>query len=137
VDWSNVTTLVAVGLGFGLSELATHLRGRWERRRRLYELRIDTYAEWMSGMESVVQSWTAKAPPRGGELGVLRKKLELLEPDARIRRLVREVEETLPAHGSMDFHVMQVAEQVDDFDWKPFREKMNELTERIRLTRPD
>ncbi|MEY4551600.1 MAG: hypothetical protein RL685_7795, partial [Pseudomonadota bacterium] len=39
MDWSNITNLAAVALGFGLSELAAYLKGRKERRRRLYELR--------------------------------------------------------------------------------------------------
>jgi hypothetical protein len=138
VELSGLLPIGTLVLGWGLNQIGSRRRAGLELHRKLYDLKVEAYAHWMSAMEVMMESWTSNSGPRRDpQLGVLRKKLDLLEGDVDTRRLVSELYDTLPIEGSKDYHWMHMASHsAPEFDWQPFRAKMNELIERVRSARP-
>jgi hypothetical protein len=135
-----LSSLVGGGAVFFLNEHAARRRTRLDSTRRLYDAKIELYAEWITAMETLMQSWTTPKPTfgKGVRAGLLLRKLELLESDAHARRLLAEIPKTLPAEGTKDHQDMALGIHFNpDFDWEPFRSKVNELMDRVRASRPD
>lgn len=126
-----LTTLLAVAVGWLLSELSARLKWRREARARLSNLLIENYAEWCAGIEERLQAYAVQDSGSLSDLQlpVIEKRLMLLEPDSEARRLVREVNKSIPMLGSEDFTDLQRSARSPDWEWPPFREKMNRLLE--------
>jgi hypothetical protein len=137
--WSPILSFAGAVVGVVLTQIISIVRSRQERRERLYETRIEVYAEWCALMEGYLQ-WYAGASKvlvDQHRLWVLRKKLELLEPHAKVRALLSQIDSTLPHQFSDDYQIMEyVAGSDPSFDWDPFRAKMEELMAAIRAASP-
>jgi hypothetical protein len=123
-------------LGWLLNEFAARRRWNLDAERRVYDIKLEAYTQWMSGMEQLMNTWTDKNPSVP-DLGVINKKLDLLEMDAEARRLRLAVVNSLPDAASDDYHWLAHAQSYDpNFEHQPFRDAMMALVERVRELRP-
>jgi len=123
-----IASFGGVALGWLLHELSSRFAFNRERRGNTDRLRVDAYAQWAAGMESVVAGGGASA-----DLAVHEKRLLLLEQSPDGRRLIKAVWESIPIPDTEEHQELEAERHFSrDFDWSPFRERMDELFEHVR-----
>ncbi len=133
-----VLPLFGVVVGWALTECSSWFRWKREWRRKLNELRIETYAEWAAGMESRLVNY-AHQSSSGSEYktSLCKKRIQVIEHDPVALGLMREIEESIPGPQTEDFESLRLFVHTDpEWDWPPFREKMNELLAHVRRRMP-
>lgn len=121
-----------VGAVFGWISAVLTFRREW--RGRLTLLKIESYAEWCDGMEELIGNYArqSSAAQSGDGLSRCEQRLLLIEDCEDVRRLIREVRETIPAYGSEDYIELAMLAQTPEWEWEPFRTKIDELRRRVR-----
>lgn len=138
MDWGNALPIGAVVGAVGgwvLSEMSGRFRAQREWRRRLREIKIDAYAEWMVGMANhLVRYAREDAGDQSEDRTVLcETKLLLVEHDGAARRLIAAVRESMPDYGTDDYQELrELAHTAPDWEWPPFQRAMEDLRERVR-----
>lgn len=136
MNWNDaLLPLIGVAAGWGLNELSTGLRWRREWRRKLNELRIESYAEWAVGMEANLNRYASQASGGQAEFktGLCEKRLQIIEHDPTAQSLIHEIHKSFPAFGSDDYEeLVRLVNSDPDWEWPPFRKKMNELLDHVR-----
>ena len=129
-----ILPLIGVALGWGLTQYSSRQQRRLERRQRVDDLRLATYAEWMAGIEEHFSAYaTQKDSTQGHDVALCEKRLLLLEKDPAIRALVQAVRDAFPAIGSAEHRELEMIAHGDpDWEWPPFRDALNRLLERVR-----
>jgi len=119
-------TLAGVGLGW-------FLNWRTARSTRLMELKIENFGEWMAGMEQSLVDGAAQQDKNPYRTPLCEKRLLIIERDSYARRLIKEVHDSLPAFQSKAYNDLNaIAHSDSEWDWPPFREKMDKLQEHLR-----
>ena len=134
MDGKDLLPLVGVALGWGLVQYSSRAQRRLERRQRIDDLRLATYAEWAAGIEAQFVAYaTQQASTRTHDVALCEKRLLLLEKDPAIRALVQAVHDAFPALGTADQKELEmIAHTEPEWEWPPFRDALNRLLERAR-----
>ena len=136
MNWTDLAfPLIGVIVGWALTEASTWFRSRREWRQRLNEIKIDTYVEWTAGMEANLFSYARQdgGGSTGYKMPLCEKRLQIVEHDPVLRELIEGISESIPDYGTPEFEDLQISAHSDpEFDWPPFREKMNELIGHVR-----
>ena len=123
-------TLAGVGLGWFLNR-------RTARNTSLMELKIENYGEWMAGMEQSLVDYATRQDRNPYRTPLCEKRLLIIERDSYARQLIQEVHDSLPAFQSKDYNDLNaIAHSDPEWDWPPFREKMDKLLEHLRRSLP-
>lgn len=133
--WPLVAPLVGTMIGGAISALTAWLLFKGQRKQKLMELRIETYAEWMAGTEDnfVAYALQRSDSRHSYRVPLCEKRLLLIERDAKARQLIQAVHDSIPEWGTEDHRELDlIAGGSPDWDWPPFRKAMNELTEHLR-----
>ena len=128
-----IVPLLGVALGWVLNELSA--RSRWKRdwATRLSELRIESYAEWTAGMEEALANYARQKSGSQYRTPLCEKRLLIIETDKTALRLIHEIHDSIPELQSSAYDELSALAHSDsDWDWPPFRQKMNQLLEHIR-----
>ena len=123
-------TLAGVGLGWFLNR-------RTARSARLMELKIENYGEWMAGMEQSLVDYATQRDRSPYRTPLCEKRLLIIERDSLARQLIQEIHDSLPGLQSKDYNDLNASANSDpEWDWPPFREKMDKLLDHLRRTLP-
>lgn len=123
-----IASFSGVVLGWLLHEFSSRFAFSRGRREGTDRLRLDAYAHWAAGMESVVQGRDA-----GADLLIHEKRLLLLEPRSSARARINAVRESIPTPDTEDYREFDAERHSNpDFDWPPFRRSVDELFEHVR-----
>jgi hypothetical protein len=129
MDWAPVAGFVGVLAGGLLSYVTTRHQQRDARAERIETQRVELYSEWINGMNRLVYSKLDKP------IDILRIKLLLLEPDAKLRDLVANVQAAVPDPLSKDGEEFYyLLPQDPDPSWLPFDDAVEKLTEAVRAS---
>jgi hypothetical protein len=132
------TPMLAIGgivIGWVLSELSSRWGSKRAWSQRLKELKIENYTEWASGMEANLVAYATQTEGSRSEYKtpLCEKRLLLLESNPKLRTLIEEVHKSIPDYGTEDFRELEMkAHGSPDWDWPPFRKKMDDLLDRVR-----
>jgi len=127
--------LIGVALGWALTELSSWFRWKREWRRKLNELRIESYAEWTAGMEANLVRYASQASAGRAEYNtpLCEKRLQIIEHDPIALNLIRDIHQSIPTFESEDYKELErLAHSDPEWEWPPFREKMNQLLDHVR-----
>lgn len=127
MDWAPVSGFVGVLAGGLLTHFTTRHQLKAARQERIQTERVELYSEWINGMNRLVYSELDKP------IDILRTKLMLLEPDAKLRGLVEKVREAVPDEQTKDGGDFYYYRQADpDMSWKPFDDAIEALMAAVR-----
>ena len=136
MEWSNAVLLIGgVMVGWALNEFSFRMKSKREWAQWLNKLRVENYAEWTAGVEANLIRYAKQTKDSHTEYRVplCGKRLLLIEQDPQARRLIQEVHESIPALQTDDYKELEmVAYGSPEWDWPPFRNKMNELLDYVR-----
>jgi hypothetical protein len=128
-----ILSLAGVALGWGLTYFSSRSQRRQERRQRLDDLRLATYAEWMAGIEEHFVAYaTQRNMTHTHDVALCEKRLLLLEKDPAILALIKAVRAAFPDLGSEAQQELEMLANDPEWEWPPFRDAMNQLLERVR-----
>lgn len=132
-----VISLVGVVIGAGIASGASWALSHREWARRLSEVRLRAYSEWTAGMEDICREYASQTSQRSSKHDIDRceKRLMLIEMDPVARKLVGDVRRSLPQLDTAEYASFCDGFHSDpEWDWPPFRKKMNELIAHVRAT---
>jgi len=139
MNWDIVSpifvALPGVFVGWMLTEMSYWLRSKREWSNRLNELKIENYAEWAAGMDANLVTYATQTS--GSRIPyktpLCEKRLLLIERDPEARRLIREVQDSIPDYGTDDYQdLREEAYTNPEWDWDPYRQRMDELLGYVR-----
>ena len=97
------------------------------------ELKIENYAEWTAGMEQLLTNCATQQGQNPYKTLLCEKRLLIIERDSYARQLIQEVRDSIPEVQSEDHNDLTAeASSNPEWDWRPFREKMDKLLEYVR-----
>lgn len=144
-----VVTLGAVALGWLTNDRSANSKIKKEHALRVFEIKVNVYAKWATSLD-----WQFARHVAGGssaglsasdhrpqidyfENSVDEKRFLLWETDPATRELIAAIRSTWPAHGSQELYELYIEQSADpDFDFRPFREALDAITDRVRQSRP-
>ena len=130
---SALPALAGVTLAWFLNYLSEKARWKREWRKRLIELRIENYAEWMRWMEEELVRYASRTSGGQYQVPLSEKRLQIVESDPVALDLIQEIHASFPAFESSDYKELNALAHSDpEWEWQPFRDKMNELLVHIR-----
>ena len=134
MDGKDLLPLVGVAMGWGLMHYSSSTQRRRERRQRIDDLKLATYAEWAAGIEAQFVAYaTQQSQTQTHDVALCEKRLLLLEKDPAIRALIQAVHDAFPPLGSAEQQELEMIAHADpEWEWSPFRDALNRLLERAR-----
>src|SRR2546423_1739375 len=88
--------LFGVAVGWVLNELSAWFRWKREWRRKLNELKIESYAEWMAGMEDNLARYANQTTGGQYKTPLCEKRLQIIERDPVALALIQEIHKSIP-----------------------------------------
>jgi hypothetical protein len=136
MEWEN-TYLAVVGIiiGWALNEFASFFRWKREEKQRLNVLKIETYAEWISGTVENFNRYASQQHTGRSEYRtpLCENRIKLIEKDKKALELIEQIHKSIPDLYSPDYQDLEdLVQSNPDWEWKPFKEKMNELVSHLR-----
>lgn len=134
--------LVVVTVGWFLNSRTQQLQRDLDTRIKLHDLKVQEYAVWIEGTVHNFHRYIASHPriPAQGshvDTSMTRRKLTLSEDDPVLRKLMGDAIKVWPDERSdLAYDLYCEINSDPDFSYEPFDTIIDQITERIRATRP-
>jgi len=125
--------LAGVFVGWFLNRLTTKAQLEATRRQRSNDQRVEAYAAWLTLSSRALYRDDADQSNSRERLEALNK-LQLLESDEQLLRLITTVEDSFPVYDTAEWHEFEECNRDPNCHWEPFEKAASAVREAVRVS---